>query len=649
MTAMRPAELLRQLDQDTPDDAELFARFRRGDQGAFAVLVRRHGPLVLAVCRRIANQDAEDAFQATFLTLVRRADSIREPRLIGNWLSGAALRVSKRAKRSAMRRRAREVQAVNSPDPPAPELGVPFEHEAAIHDEIAKLPDAIREAIVLCELRGVSRSDAAAVLGIPEGTLSSRLAAGRKKLAGRLSRRGITLGGVLISLAAVPDGLVASTCRIAAGAAVPAAIERLMSGGFPMRTVLIGVLGFGLTAAGAVFAARPVDPPPLVKEAPAAPQPKTEAKPEAKAETVLKPRLAKTMDVNFKVSRMTYSRDGKWAILESNPYEAEKWIRFISQDTSAKGDMTLSSNQRFVGITPDSKHVVTDLRESGLLSGLHAVRLWHVSSDRGNPMGPPVIGIRFEQTKEHVLDPECERQYGFPAGGETIRTLQTRSAKPGVLNHVEVFEAKIGEAAAKSVFKTDTECESVVLSPSGGKIALLNKMSVVVHDIASGKKVTFDKGLEANPPLKEKEGTRRRVAVFSADEHALFTSLAGRNPMVLPLDGTDPVILQGTESLVMRNEWAGFSPNNRLVSGTAFRRGEASAPGSRALDVTHVLLVWDAKTGAVVKEWSVKREISTPPGQYATEFHPLKPTLAILEPNGNGTRIGFWDFVEEMK
>src|ERR1044071_6372803 len=126
MNAARPAEILRRLeraDGTGTTDAELLARFvATRDADAFAELVRRHGPLVLGVCRRVTGhpQDAEDAFQATFLVLAKKAGGLRNAALLGNWLYGVAFRVAWRARRAASRRRAREVPVAVLPEPHAP-------------------------------------------------------------------------------------------------------------------------------------------------------------------------------------------------------------------------------------------------------------------------------------------------------------------------------------------------------------------------------------------------------------------------------------------------------------------------------------------------------------------------------------------------
>jgi len=196
MTGARPAYILRQLEEPASTDRDLLARFvQERDQSAFRELVIRHGPVVLGVCRRVTchRQDAEDAFQAVFLILAQKAPSIRKPEVIESWLHGVALRVAQTARRSVLRRRRREVAVSAMPDTPIPPVEAIFEQSPILDEELAALPSWYRDAIILCDLRGASREEAAAALGVPEGTLSSRLASGRKKLAARLTKRGIAL------------------------------------------------------------------------------------------------------------------------------------------------------------------------------------------------------------------------------------------------------------------------------------------------------------------------------------------------------------------------------------------------------------------------------------------------------------------------
>src|SRR5262249_49477835 len=144
----------------------------RRDEAAFEVLVRRHGPMVLGVCRRLLRhpQDAEDAFQVTFLVLARKAKAIGQPDLLGNWLYGTAYRAALEVK--AARQRAKERQVSPMPEPVmVEEADVWRELRPILDQELNRLPDRYRVAVVLCDLEGGTRREVAGRLGIPEGTL----------------------------------------------------------------------------------------------------------------------------------------------------------------------------------------------------------------------------------------------------------------------------------------------------------------------------------------------------------------------------------------------------------------------------------------------------------------------------------------------
>jgi RNA polymerase sigma factor (sigma-70 family) len=207
-------------------DAQLLQRFLgQRDEAAFAALVRRHGPLVLGVCRRVLGNahDADDAFQATFLVLVRKAPSLRPHTPLGNWLYGVAYRTALKARSRAARRRFKE-QQVKPRQPPAAEAAAAWHDVQPLLDqELSKLPDKYRVPVVLCDLEGKTRKEAAGQLRLPEGTVSSRLATARRMLARRLTRRGVTLsGGALAAtlsesaVVAVPPALADATVQTAA-------------------------------------------------------------------------------------------------------------------------------------------------------------------------------------------------------------------------------------------------------------------------------------------------------------------------------------------------------------------------------------------------------------------------------------------------
>jgi RNA polymerase sigma factor (sigma-70 family) len=206
-------------------DGQLLARFIDGrDEAAFAALVRRHGPMVLGVCRRVLGhaEDAEDAFQAAFLVLAKKAASVLKREAVASFLYGVAYRTALGARARAARRRATERQVEQMPHPAVapPEAQ---DWRPLLDRELSRLPEKYRAAVVLCDLEGKTRREAARQLKLPEGTLSTRLAAARRMLARRLTRAGLTLSGGALAAAlaegapaAVPAPWVSATARAAA-------------------------------------------------------------------------------------------------------------------------------------------------------------------------------------------------------------------------------------------------------------------------------------------------------------------------------------------------------------------------------------------------------------------------------------------------
>jgi RNA polymerase sigma factor (sigma-70 family) len=220
-------------------DGQLLDAFlARREEAAFEALVRRHGGLVFGVCRRLVGNadDAADAFQAVFLVLVRKAATLRGREFLGSWLYTVAYRTAWKARAARHRRRARETQVPTMPEPAVEPREADPELLALLDQELLALPEKYRVPVILCELEGRSRKEVAAKLRIPEGTLSSRLATARRRLAGGLARRGVTLpAGALAALAAQaagacpPGTLIGSTVKaamlVAAGGAAAGVIS----------------------------------------------------------------------------------------------------------------------------------------------------------------------------------------------------------------------------------------------------------------------------------------------------------------------------------------------------------------------------------------------------------------------------------------
>jgi RNA polymerase sigma factor (sigma-70 family) len=227
-------------------DTQLLERFAaRRDEAAFTVLVRRHGPLVLGVCRRVLRDWhlAQDCFQVTFLLLARKADSLGRPEALGPWLYGVATRTARKARSQAARRRLKEsqvaaVEAVRDPDDREWR-----DLRPVLDESVHALPEKYRVPFVLHYLQGVTVTEVARRLNCPRGSIATRLSRARERLRARLVRRGLTLsaGCVLMALsesavpASVPPPLLLSTAR---AAALVAAGQVAGPGLFPARTTL---------------------------------------------------------------------------------------------------------------------------------------------------------------------------------------------------------------------------------------------------------------------------------------------------------------------------------------------------------------------------------------------------------------------------
>ncbi|HEV8059750.1 MAG TPA: RNA polymerase sigma factor, partial [Gemmataceae bacterium] len=191
-------------DARSMSDAQLLESFiTHQDESAFEALVTRHGPLVLSVCRRVLKNlhDAEDAFQATFLVLVRKAASLGKRELLANWLYGVAYRTAMKARVTTNRKRAKERPVAELPQREAAAEEMPEELLGWLDKELIRLPDKYRLPVVCCDLQGLSRKDAANKLGWPIGTLNWRLAKARTLLAKAMTQHGLMLSGGALALA----------------------------------------------------------------------------------------------------------------------------------------------------------------------------------------------------------------------------------------------------------------------------------------------------------------------------------------------------------------------------------------------------------------------------------------------------------------
>jgi RNA polymerase sigma factor (sigma-70 family) len=429
---------------ETSSDAELLAAFTtRRDEAAFAALVRRHGPMVLGVCRRVLHDEhlADDAFQATFIVLARKAGALRRRDLVANWLYGVAYRTALEARGQALRRRAVEKQVEVMLHPQARATDDAWiELRRVLDDELARLPDKERGPIVLCDLEGLTRRQAARQLRIPEGTLSNRLAAARRRLAVRLAKHGFTLSGGLLS-ATLAQGAAADVTGPLARHAVAAALssgaapahvltiaEGVMKALFLARlrshlAIVATVLALGCTSVAAALAlpgAPPEQPhaaqaeaprPAAVAQAGAKPaDPQTPpAKPAAEEERVLRGH-------RYGVAGLVFTPDGKHLI------SADQKIK-IWEFESGKEIAELAGHRSYakgLALTRDGKTLVS-------ASWDPAVKVWDLAGRRE----------RFTITTGDELDISVAVDHDgkLLATGGRQKTLKIWDLETGKLRH----------------------------------------------------------------------------------------------------------------------------------------------------------------------------------------------------------------------
>ncbi len=239
------------LTADADADSHLLRRFvATRDDAAFALLVKRHGPMVWAVCRQSVHNhaDAEDAFQATFLALAQSAHRIRTPERLAGWLHAAAVRIAAKAKRSFTRRTKHERATAKAESDSPVSAAAWNDLLAAVHAEVSGLPPSLRAVFVLCDLEGVEAGIAAKQLGLKPGTLTGQLARARQRLLAALAKRGLAAGAVTLGSAVmVPEALAN---KVAGGVVPSAVVVELASEVTTMGVSKLKLLTAGLLVAG---------------------------------------------------------------------------------------------------------------------------------------------------------------------------------------------------------------------------------------------------------------------------------------------------------------------------------------------------------------------------------------------------------------
>jgi RNA polymerase sigma factor (sigma-70 family) len=638
----------------SPTDEELLESFiNRRDSVALDALIRRYSPLVWGVCGRILHDhhDAEDAFQATFLVLVRKVASISRRELIGNWIYGVARQTALKARVTKAKRKTREIAQMATGEPTAREQKLWDDLEPVLDEELGLLPEKYRQVIVLCDLEGKTRQEAAISLKCPEGTIGSRLARARSMLAGRLTRRGLTVPGLMLSAmlaeksaaSSVPGTVVASTIAAAAlsatgqvgtsgaiSARVTALTEKVLKAMLLKKLKVVASLL--VVAAIVVLAAASL---PLRNELAAEEdRPKTEPstvhvlapvpKNEAKVELVLQ------TGHTGAIASACFSPDGKRIVTASSDHLAIIWDAASRRKLrSLQGH---ASGVDCAEYSPDGKWIVT------VSAGDNTVIVWDAESGQkhrrfqepaeaqrqpfGNTMNNTMLDARatFSPDGKRVM---ATLRSADDRGGQVFnivvweldssRKVFTLSARnPSFINDGKQIltagngEAVVWDAQTGEKLRTFGKNEDLALtascSPDGKRIvtACLDDPRstqgglVNIWDVETGKKLrSIARGVKAG-----REQHSRLMARFSPD---------GKQIVTIDRDSQSPVILWNAETGEKLRELVAVSAGGRLT--TSMKSASYSHDGKHLVTTSgdgladgYQVVVWDAETGKKISD-----------------------------------------------
>lgn len=568
---------------ETVSDAELLERFvKAADQAAFELLVWRHERMVFAVCRRLLDHhDAEDAFQAVFLVLARKAASIGNRQAVAGWLHRVAYRVANHARLRASRRtrtisQDADLDSLPCPRQPGVEL-LAGDLGRVLDEEVNRLPEKYRVPVVLCYLEGKTYEEAARQLGCPKGTLSARLTRARRMLQTRFTRRGMALGGGFLAgalcehaaSAAVPAALAAAAVKtvLSAGSSraalgvIPAEVATLAEG--VLRSMLLHKVKFvavilaaliaslgGGTYIAVLHAGRPGQPAPAEKRTPAHP---------ARAR---KPRL---VDAGGFVHALSWSPDGKLIATQVDKPGTGRALQIRDADTGAvRRTLYEEDNVWDARFSPDGKSV------AAALLGENVVKLW-------NPLTGKVK-TTFERVKIDGALPvniAFSRDGRYLAAAGRVRDTENKGA-------VILWETGSGKILWQARGHANQMWQrAVAFSPDGKLLATGADGTIKLWETATGKCKTTLQGHE-----DEDDGV---ISVaFSPDGKLLASGGLGDGKVCLwdPHSGKREGVL--TSGYITAGRWfsVAFSPDGRrlAVGGTALGNTELGRADVRLFD-----------------------------------------------------------------
>jgi RNA polymerase sigma factor (sigma-70 family) len=585
------------LSGDRPDellaDGELLDAFRaRGDQSAFGLILKRHGPMVLRVCRRAlgSQHDAEDAFQATFLFLAQQAVAVRKKASLAAWLHGVALRMAANARRSAARRTRHERRPATAPPGDPAWQAAWHEVQSILDDEIQRLPDAYREPLVRCCLEHRSCAEVAAHLGLQEPAVRTRLSRARKLLETRLAQRGVSLMLLSAALAvsdsrataAVTPALLNATAAAAAQAASPqglaagavsAPVTALLRGAnralavAKVKAALAVLLGALLLAGGtALVYARGVSPREGDDGA-------LEAPPTRQGER--SPPAAPRTDPN------------------GDPLPDEALAR-LGTTRFRPGDHVV-----FLRFGPDGTKLVT---QSG--SGLF---VWDAATGRELRRFGPEAGIA-----SRGVDVSADGKLALTADNEQGCTLRLWDVGTGKELRQCGGTGNFGQARLAPDGKT------VAATAKGGEIEL--------RDATTGERRHTLKGQDASNAPFHFSADGKTLVVGADKTIRLWDTATGeeRRRVACP----EPVAL------------VALSPDGNLLASIGYRPPEAIAQGVTATLPDNRVRAWDTTTGKEVRSLVPADKATDRAGLVAVAFAPDGKTVVTV---GTDNKLRVWD------
>jgi RNA polymerase sigma factor (sigma-70 family) len=542
-------------------DAELLDHFvAHRDDASFAVLVRRHGPMVLGLCRRFLGQrqDAEDAFQATFLVLARRAGSLRKRPSLAAWLHGVAYRIACKARTAAARRRRHERQAgLARPEQPAEDVGQ-LESFALFDEELARLPERFREPLILCYLDGLTHEETARRLSLRPRTLKARLERGRALLRKALERRGMagsTIAGLFASPAGttLPAVLAGSAVRhaalfatrSAAAEEIPASVLALAHNA--LSTVLLPRVSVALLVllvlAGLVLGMGLASPPRVEVHKAAPPiRPAEEVRPmvDRHGDPLPEGALARLGTVRLRQGKGIYhialSRDGKLLATGGQEGAVRLWDTRTGQPICEFVDRGFIMA---VGLSPDARLIawansLTEVRVAEVRTGKELFVLPSLKSCVSlafSPDGKLLAEGGRDGTRVWSLSDRA-KLLQLPAGASGFRTLSfsangKRLSTAAEAQPPRVYDTTTGQECARFAGrKSPIHCTA--LSPDGTRLAIgYEDGFLCLGNTTTGK-------IERNLPGHRNRGAVTSLA-FTGDGKTLFSTGRG-DPLIRQWD-----------------------------------------------------------------------------------------------------------------